>query len=451
MQSSSTKSLLATERRSVLGLALVYAIRMLGLFLILPVFSLYARELPGTTPFMIGLAIGIYGLTQAFFQIPLGILSDRIGRKSVIIGGLCMLFAGSIVAALASSIEGIIFGRALQGCGAIAAATLALVGDLTRDSVRSRAMAVVGMSIGLSFFIAMIIAPWLDSLIGIQGIFYFTAGLAILAIILVLTLVPSSQVVGAPLIVQASLTKVLRNSQLLRLDLGIFCLHLLLTADFVVLPLMLLDYYQLEPARHSWLYAGCLVGSVILMAPFLIHAEKNRQQKNMFLGALGILILSHIGLALLPASLVVAVILLLLFLAAFNFLEASLPALVTRNAPATLRGAATGVYSSSQFFGIFCGGVLGGWVFGEYGMRAVFLISAVFVMIWLVFALGMREPTRLNIHVVDIPEGNLNDIKGFGDKLAALPGVAEVTLLENKAHIEVDPVVFDQQALALLV
>ncbi len=451
MQSSSTKSLLATERRSVLGLALVYAIRMLGLFLILPVFSLYARELPGTTAFMIGLAIGIYGLTQAIFQIPLGILSDRIGRKPVIIGGLCMLFAGSIVAALSSSIEGIILGRALQGCGAIAAATLALVGDLTRDSVRSRAMAVVGMSIGLSFFIAMIIAPWLDSLIGIKGIFYFTAGLAILAIAFVIYVVPSSQVVSEPVIVQQSLYKVLRNSQLLRLDLGIFCLHLLLTADFVVLPLMLLDYYQLEPARHSWVYAGCLVGSVILMAPFLIYAEKKRKQKNMFAGALLVLILSHIGLAFLPASLLLVILLLLLFLAAFNFLEASLPALVTRHAPAALKGAATGVYSSSQFFGIFCGGLLGGWIYGQYGMRAVFLVGAVLVVIWLVFALGMREPQRLNTHVVDIPEGNLNDIKGFSDKLAALPGVAEVTLVENKAHIEVDPVVFDQQALALLV
>jgi len=330
MSKSNNKALLAVEKRAVTGLALVYGIRMLGLFLILPVFSLYARDLPNTTPMLIGLAIGVYGLTQACLQIPMGLISDRIGRKPIILFGLLMMLIGSVVAALAESIQFIILGRALQGCGAIAAATLALVGDLTRESVRSRAMAVVGMSIGLSFMLAMSLAPWLDGLIGVKGIFWLTAVLSGVAILLVAFLVPSSSTINERGTVKSAFKQVLGNSQLLRLNFGIFALHCLLTADFVVLPLLLVDRLGLPVAQHAWVYAGCLLGSVILMVPFLITAEKKQKHKTLFIGAIIVIIATHIMLAQNITGLPLVITILLLFLAAFNLLEASLPALVTR-------------------------------------------------------------------------------------------------------------------------
>jgi len=447
MSKSNNKALLAVEKRAVGGLALVYGIRMLGLFLILPVFSLYARDLPDATPMLIGLAIGVYGLTQACLQIPMGLISDRIGRKPIILFGLLMMLLGSIVAALANSIEFIILGRALQGCGAIAAATLALVGDLTRESVRSRAMAVVGMSIGLSFMLAMSLAPWLDSLIGVKGIFWFTAALSAVAILLVTFLVPTSAVMSSRGTVKSAFAKVLGNRQLLRLNFGIFALHCLLTADFVVLPLLLVDRLGLPVAQHAWVYAGCLLGSVILMVPFLIAAEKKQRHKTLFIGAIILIIATHLMLAQNTGGLPLVLVTLLLFLAAFNLLEASLPALVTRVAGSEHRGAATGVYSSCQFFGIFCGGILGGWLYGQYGVSAVFIGCAVLSALWLLIASGMQLPKQLDTKVIDIPEKNLSDIKQFAGKLAKLPGVKEVTMVDNQAHLRVDRKVFDEDAL----
>ena len=451
MAESEKLTLLSVEKRAVVGLASVYGVRMLGLFLILPVFSLYARDIPGSTPMLIGLAIGVYGLTQACLQIPMGLVSDRVGRKPVILFGLLMMLVGSLVAALANTIEVIIIGRALQGCGAIAAATLALVGDLTRESVRSRAMAVVGMSIGLSFMLAMSLAPWLDSIIGVKGIFFLTAALSAIGMMLVIFLVPASATMQSTTTIGSAFSKVLRNGQLLRLNFGIFSLHFLLTADFVVLPLLLVDRLGLPIEQHAWVYAGCLLGSVILMVPFLIAAERKQRNKTLFIGALIVIIATHIVLAGNFSSVPLIVTTLLIFLAAFNLLEANLPAFVTRVAGSENRGAATGVYSSCQFFGIFCGGTAGGWLYGEYGVSAVFIACAILTGLWLLVAFGMQLPAKLDTKVIPVPSEKLNNINQFTGKLAKLPGVKEVTMVENNAHLRVDRQVFDEDSLRLLV
>jgi len=390
------ESLNPRERRATLGLAAIYGSRMLGLFLILPVFALYAEHLPSATPVLTGIAIGIYGLTQAALQIPFGLASDRIGRKPVIVAGLILFAVGSVVAATADDIWTIIAGRAIQGSGAIAAAVMALLADLTRDSHRTRAMATVGVTIGFSFTVALIAGPLFNTWIGVPGLFWLTAILALLGIAILLVAIPTperSSVHAEAEPVPALFGKVLRNPQLLRLDLGIFCLHLVLTALFLAVPLELVEA-GLAVERHAWLYLPVMLGGMGLMVPFVIKAEKGGKMKEVFLGAVGLLGLAQIGLYAMEGSLWGLGLALLAFFTAFNLLEATLPSLVSKLAPGAIRGTAMGVYSTSQFTGAFMGGLTGGWVHQHYGTTMVFVTSAIVTLIWLLAAQGMEVPEK---------------------------------------------------------
>lgn len=383
----------AQEWRATGGLTSLYTVRMLGLFMILPVFALYARDLPGATPLQIGLALGVYGLTQACLQIPFGIASDRWGRKPVIIVGLLMFAGGSLIAALAPNLEWIIVGRALQGSGAIAAATNALLADLTRDSERTKAMLVLGIGIGASFMLALMLGPVLETIIGVPGIFAMTAVMALVCIPLLLWVVPAAP---APRAAHAGIGRdlkvVLSDPQLLRLDAGIFILHAILTGLFLALPGVLQDQVGLPEARHWALYLPVMLGSLLLTMPMIHLAERRGHLKAVFMCAIALLALSNAALLWLPATLWAIAGVLFTFFAAFNLLEATLPSLISRVCPQQLRGAGMGMYSSSQFMGAFAGGSLGGIAAQNLGPHGVFAGSACLAVIWLFLASGLRPP-----------------------------------------------------------
>lgn len=380
------------EQRSAYGLAGIYGFRMLGLFLILPVFALYAEDLGHATPLLVGLAIGIYGLTQAVLQIPFGFLSDRIGRKPVIVGGLLLFALGSVIAATADDIWLIIIGRAIQGSGAIAAAIMALLADLTRESQRTKAMAMVGITIGMSFALALISGPLLHHWMGMSGIFWLTAALAVLGILILMLVVPTpvhSSVHGDAEPVPAMFRRVLGNVDLLRLDLGIFTLHLTLTSLFLSIPLALRDV-GLPVQQHTYLYLPVMLIAMIIMVPLIIMAEKRGRMKPVFLGAIGLLVLTQIGFYFSLHSFWGMALCMALFFVGFNVLEATLPSLVSKTSPREAKGTAMGVYTTSQFAGAFCGGLAGGWIHTEFGLAAVYLMGALACSVWLLLASGMR-------------------------------------------------------------
>ena len=440
------------EFRAALSLSSVYALRMLGLFMILPVFALYAGDLEGVTPTLTGLAIGIYGLTQAALQIPAGLLSDRIGRKPVIIGGLLIFALGSVVAALADSMLVVILGRALQGAGAIAAAIMALAADLTREQHRIKAMALIGMSIGLSFALALVLGPILNDWVGVPGIFAITALLALGGILVVGFVVPRP-VVSRPHrvaeAIPAQFGRVLRQTQLLRLDFGILMLHAILTASFVVLPLILRDQAGVAASAHWKIYLPVLVCSVLAMLPLIIMAERKGRVRPVFLSAIALLIAAELGLFFLPVTLYSVVFMMFVFFTAFNLLEAMLPSLISRIAPADCRGTAMGFYSSSQFFGAFLGGALGGVLHQYAGTHAVFLCSAIGAALWLLLALSMSRPEKLSSYIYKIDGGEPEAAEQLAQRLLALAGVAEAVVVaeEGVAYLKVDKQVFDETSL----
>jgi predicted MFS family arabinose efflux permease len=440
------------EFRAALSLSSVYALRMLGLFMILPVFALYAGDLEGVTPTLTGLAIGIYGLTQAALQIPAGLLSDRIGRKPVIIGGLLIFALGSVVAALADSMLVVILGRALQGAGAIAAAIMALAADLTREQHRIKAMALIGMSIGLSFALALVLGPVLNDWVGVPGIFAITAVLAVGGILVVGFVVPRPVVSRPHRVAEAipeQFGRVLRQTQLLRLDFGILMLHAILTASFVVLPLILRDQAGVAASAHWKIYLPVLVCSVLAMLPLIIMAERKGRVRPVFLSAIALLIAAELGLFFLPVTLYSVVFMMFVFFTAFNLLEAMLPSLISRIAPADCRGTAMGFYSSSQFFGAFLGGALGGVLHQYAGTHAVFLCSAVGAALWLLLALSMSRPEKLSSYIYKIEGAEPEAAEQLAQRLLALAGVAEAVVVaeEGVAYLKVDKRVFDEASL----
>ena len=442
----------ATETRAALSLAGIYSLRMLGLFMILPVFALYSEELEGATPALMGLAIGAYGITQALLQIPFGLLSDRVGRKPVIIAGLLIFALGSVLAASADGIFGVIAGRALQGAGAIAAAVMALTADLTREEHRVKAMAVIGMSIGLSFAVAMVAGPILNSWVGVSGIFWLTALLALGGIAVLRYVVPQpviSRVHRDAEPVPAQFAAVLRDSQLLRLDLGILVLHMILTASFVVLPLVLRDEVQLAAADHWQLYLPVLLASMVAVVPFIILAEKKRRLKPVFLAAIGILGVAEFGLYWSEDGLATVAFWLFVFYAAFNLLEASLPSLVAKMAPPDAKGTAMGFYSSSQFLGAFLGGVAGGWLHAQFGLHAVFLFCGLAAGAWLVLAATMKNPRYLASYLLHIEALDERQAQHLAGRLTAVRGVAEAVVIagEGVAYLKVDRHALDEAEL----
>jgi MFS family permease len=440
-----------TERRAALSLAGIYSFRMLGLFMILPVFALYAQGLVSSTPALIGMAIGIYGLTQGVLQIPFGLLSDRIGRKPVITAGLLLFALGSVVAAMSTDIYGIIAGRALQGAGAIAAAIMALAADLTRDEHRVKVNAIIGMSIGTSFSVAMVAGPILDKWIGVSGIFWLTSVLAIGGILILLFSVPSpvqSRLHRDAQTVPEQLKEVIRDSQLLRLDFGIFTLHLVLTSVFVVVPLML----QTEGVMNDrqWeIYLPVMILSIFAMVPFIIMAEKKRRMKQVFVGAIVVLVVAVTGLMLSQGSLFETAFSLWLYFAAFNLLEASLPSLIAKVAPPQSKGTAMGVYSSAQFVGVFIGGAMGGLLHGRYGISGVFLFDIAVLLVWLYLAATMRSPRYLSSYILRVGPLDAAQARELSNELTAVQGVAEAVVLveDGTAYLKVDSKALDEAAL----
>jgi MFS family permease len=427
---------------------------MLGLFMILPVFSLHAHNYTGATPVLIGLAIGVYGLTQGLFQLPFGYLSDRIGRKKVIIAGLLIFCVGSLVAAEAQSITQVIAGRALQGLGAIAAAVMALAADLTREEVRIRIMAIIGMSIGASFMISMVIGPIIAAEFGLRILFWMTAGLAILGILVIIFITPQPPRQSFHRDAQLSLPDVGRivgDRELLKLDFGVFVLHLVLAATFVVFPLVLQQSLQVAEELHWRTYLPVFALSILFLPPMIIVAEKLRKAQGVFLLAIAMLMAAEIGLAL-SASYLAAFAMLVLFFGAFNFLEAMLPANVARLAPADMKGTAMGLFSSAQFLGAFCGGLVGGFLLATGDYAITFAWLAGILGLWFAVALTMKAPAYLKSRIVSLKALEQTEIDRFVDRAMAVSGVKEVSVYEadRVAYLKVDKS-FDEAALQALV
>ena len=381
----------SAERRAGMSLAAIFALRMLGLFLILPVFAVHAAGIPGGDNLtLVGLAIGAYGLTQACLQIAYGAASDRFGRKPVIVFGLVLFVLGSVVAALADSIHMIIAGRVLQGAGAISAAVTALAADLTRDQHRTKVMAMIGSSIGLVFALSMVAAPLLYAAIGMDGIFWLTAVLAFGAIGVLLWVVPEAPPV--PRSNGGRFIDVLRDGQLMRLNFGVFALHLIQTTMWVMVPAALVSSGGLPVPEHWKVYLPAVLLSFVVMVPAVIIAERRNLMKPVFNAAVGLLALVQFGLWLIGDGLIPLALLLTLFFVAFNVLEATQPSWISRIAPAHAKGTALGVYNTLQSVGLFLGGLLGGWLGQRFGAGAVSLFCGVLALAWLVMSNSMNPP-----------------------------------------------------------
>lgn len=386
----------AAERRASISLASIFALRMLGLFLVLPVFALEAARYPGgDDPARVGLAMGIYGLTQALLQIPLGMASDRWGRKRVILLGLALFAAGSMVAATARSLDFLILGRALQGAGAISAAITAFIADVTRDEVRTKAMAMVGISIALMFALSLVFSPILAAHIGLSGLFWLTATLALAGMAVVAWVVPPEpqEYVDAG---RGGLREVLAHSGLLRLDLGVFVLHAVQLAMWMAVPALLVQAGLAQP-EHWKVYLTALVLSFVVMGGVLFRLERRGYLRAVFLFAIGLILLVQVGFwfsATHTPSLPLLAVGLFLFFMGFNTLEASQPSLASRLAPAHARGAALGVYNTLQSVGFFAGGAAGGWISSHHGPQGLFMVCGGLSLLWLVVAWNMQAPAK---------------------------------------------------------
>ena len=387
-----------SERRSSLGLALIFALRMLGLFLVVPVFELEASHYAGANPASIGMAMGVYGLTQAVLQLPLGMASDRWGRKRLIALGLLVFAVGSVVAAMATTIDGLLWGRAIQGAGAVSAAVTALLADQTRDVVRTKAMAMIGASIGLVFSLALIVSPLLAGWMGLSGMFWLVAVLALLAVVAIFVMVPPEPALHRDA-VGGSLAEVLAHPALLRLNVGVFVLHAVQLAMWMVLPRMLVEA-GLVKEHHWYVYLPAVLGSFLVMGGVLFRMERKGKLKQVFLASIVLVGLTQLALWWMSGSsagapsLWTLCLLLLVFFSGFNMLEASQPSLVSRQAPPQARGMALGVYNTLQSLGLFAGGAVGGILIKHSGPQMLFMASGVLMLLWLLVALGMTAPGR---------------------------------------------------------
>ncbi|WP_143870824.1 MFS transporter [Catenovulum sediminis] len=446
-----SETLTQYEKKIAAILAGIFSLRMLGLFMIMPVMAVYGQQLEGISPLWIGLIIGAYGLTQAVLQIPMGLLSDKIGRKPVILLGLCLFAIGSVIAAYADHVYWVAVGRFLQGTGAIASAVLALAADLTREEQRSKVMAVIGMCIGLSFAAAMVLGPLLAEKVGLSGIFAFTAVLAVLGILLVLLTVPdtvSKATNRDAIAVPGQLKALAKNPQLQKLNVGVFFLHLQLTCLFVVVPGLLVSA-GFQSQSHWMLYFPALLASFVLMAPMLIWAIKSKRETFMFKFAIVLLafamaliwLFGDQGVGLLSA--------LIVFFAAFNYLEANLPAWVSRLAPAGQKGSAMGMFSTCQFAGAFCGGVFGGVLLQQFNATGVLLASAAIVVPWLAISQKLVLPVKTKPKVVSVQVENHQMAEQIAQKLTQIKGVEEAVVIveEQLAYLKILPKQLDQDAL----
>jgi MFS family permease len=381
------------ERRASASLALIFAARMLGLFLVLPVFALEAAHYPGgTDPARIGMAMGIYGLTQGMLQLAYGIASDRFGRKPVIALGLLVFAAGSFLAAAAPTIDWLIAGRALQGAGAVSAAVTALLADQTRDIVRTKAMAIIGASIGLMFAVSLVVAPVLDAHIGLHGLFIVTGSLALFCIVALLWWTPSAprQHVNVP---RGRLSEVITYAPLVRLNVGVFVLHAVQLSMWVVIPAMLVRA-GLPKDLHWHVYLPAVLASFVILGGLLFPLERRGYLRAVFLTSIGLVLLVQLGLWAVgrDPSVMAVGLLMFVFFCGFNVLGATQPILCSRLAPPHARGAALGVYNTLQSLGLFAGGAVGGWLDKTVGSAGLFTTGSVLMLVWLVVAWPMKAP-----------------------------------------------------------
>ncbi|OJU92907.1 MAG: hypothetical protein BGO13_05075 [Burkholderiales bacterium 66-5] len=391
----------ATERRSSVSLALIFALRMLGLFLVLPVFMLEARKYPGGNDVaMVGLAMGAYGMTQAFLQLPLGMASDRFGRKRIIVAGLVVFAIGSLVAALAHTLMGLLLGRAIQGAGAVSAAVTALLADQTREVVRTKAMALVGISIGMMFAIALVAAPVLTAWMGLSGLFGLTFALTLAGIAMVLWVVPPEprQHVNAP---RGKYSDVLRHGDLMRVNFGVCALHTVQMSMWVSVPAMLVQA-GLPKAQHWQVYLSAIVLSLVAMGG-LFSMERRGKLRGALLLSIGLIVVAQIGFGLLAAggsalSLWVLGAMLFVFFCGFNVLEATQPSLVSRMSPDNLRGAALGTYNTLQSIGLFLGGAVGGALVKWGGDQGLFIATSLVSLAWLIWTWPLKPVARTSGH-----------------------------------------------------
>ncbi len=449
-------SMTPVERRASFGLAGIYGLRMLGLFIILPVFAIYAQHLPGgESHTMIGIALGAYGLTQAILQIPMGWASDRFGRKPVIYISLILFALGSFVAASAHDIYWIIAGRIIQGAGALNAAVMALTADLTREEVRTKAMAMIGITIGITFSISMVLSPMLDNLIGVPGLFALTGVLALLAMGVVKFAIPDPAITRFHSDTEASTKKlgeVLRNPDLLRLDFGIFSLHAILMSVFMQVPFVL-EKDGLALSHHWYVYLPVMLVAFGLMVPPIIIAEKKDKMKQVFMLSVFLAMCAQALLMFGQSSLWGVAIALLVFFTAFNVLEATLPSMISKIAPLASKGTAMGVYSSVQFLGAFFGAAVGGFILQHWGGDAVFGFAIVLLLLWLLVASGMKPPAAVRTRLYHLSELNAANAGALQQKLAQVRGVREamVAATEGMACLKVEMQGFDEQLVEQLI
>lgn len=428
-------TLTRTERRAAGSLAGIFGLRMFGLFLLYPVFAIYARKLPGATESSIGVALGIYGLTQAMLQLPFGMLSDRWGRKPIIAGGLLLFMAGSIIAALAHGIGGIIIGRAIQGAGAVGAATLALAADLTRPEQRTKAIGMIGGGIGLAFGIAVVAGPAVNAVAGLSGIFWLTAVLGGLGLVVLRWAVPAPQRTfrhRSTEAVPAQLGRVLRDSSLQRMYISIFVLHLMLAALFLVLPGLLGEVAGLTRSSEWLFYLPVLAVGLVLMVPAVIHAERHARLKPVSIGAILALGLTPVWLRLGGAHLVALAAILAVFFGAFTLMEALLPSLISRLAHPESKGSALGIYSTSQFLGIFVGGALGGVLLQHAGRDGVYAFVFLAGLLWLGFFAGLKPPRMLSSRMVTVAIPDAAAARRLGTALEQVGGVEEAVVMAEE-------------------
>jgi MFS family permease len=453
----SKESMNPVERRASIGLAGIYGLRMLGLFIILPIFAIYAQQLPGgESHTMIGIALGAYGLTQAILQIPMGWASDRYGRKPVIYISLILFALGSFVAASAHDVYWIIAGRVIQGAGALNAAVMALTADLTREEHRTKAMAMIGMTIGVTFSISLVLSPILYKFIGVPGIFALTGVLALAAIAVVAFVIPNPEITRFHSDTEASTKKlgeVLRNPDLLRLDFGIFSLHAILMSVFMQVPFVLRQD-GLAAEQHWKVYLPVMLVAFALMVPPIIIAEKKSKMKQVFVGAVALAALAQVSLLLLHGTIWGVAVALLVFFTSFNVLEATLPSLISKIAPLSAKGTAMGVYSSVQFLGAFFGAAMGGFILQHWGGDAVFGFAIVLLLLWLLVASGMKPPAAVRTRLFHLSvELDAAKAAMLQQQLAQVRGVREAMVagVEGMACLKVDMHGFDEAAAELLI
>lgn len=424
--------------KTVFPIAAIFSFRMLGLFLLIPVFSLEAATLQGASPSLIGIALGSYGLTQGLLQIPFGLLSDKVGRKPMITLGLILFAIGSVIGALTDSIYGMILARIIQGTGAIGSVLIALLADLTPNEARTKAMAVIGMTIGTSFSLAMVLSPAISHHYGLAGIFYLTAVLAVLGILLIHLVIPKPQKehFHGDSETNPSLFKtVILNLQLQRLNLGIFCQHFILTATFFAIPMLLKEHMKQGVLSQQWhFYLPLMLCSFILMIPFIILAEKKKQMKQVFLFSIITIALTQGILAFTYEAWSNLCLLMFAYFVAFNILEASLPSLISKEAKPKTKGTAMGIYSTSQFLGIFAGGALAGVLYQWQSSHGIFIANALLALLWFLAAASMSVDTSLKTLILTCSSFDKEN-ESLIKTLLNISGVKEVLLAVNEETI----------------